>query len=183
MIAVAYSTLSDPVTRHKYNEFGSKAGKGGEDQVIDPEAVFSTLFGGERFQDIIGTISLGQEMKAAMQEEGKDEEEDEEEVDVVVPASTVAKPGQPPPPPGATTVVKQKRKKVLTPEQKAKKAEIERKQQAERNKAREARVIKLVEILVRKLAIYTEQVMQGHRAEVVKSGESAFSCISAVPSR
>lgn len=35
---------------------------------MDPEAVFSSLFGGEKFQDIIGTISLGQEMKAAMQE-------------------------------------------------------------------------------------------------------------------
>jgi DnaJ-class molecular chaperone len=68
-IAIAYSTLSDADTRHKYNEFGSKAGKGGEDGgVVDPEAVFSSLFGGEKFADIIGTISLGQEMKAAMQE-------------------------------------------------------------------------------------------------------------------
>lgn len=68
-IAIAYSTLSDPQTRHKYNEFGASAGKGGEDGgVVDPEAVFSSLFGGEKFVDIIGTISLGQEMKAAMQE-------------------------------------------------------------------------------------------------------------------
>lgn len=71
-IAVAYTTLADPATRKKYNEFGASAGKagGGEDGqgVVDPEAVFSSLFGGERFVDIIGTISLGQEMKAAMQE-------------------------------------------------------------------------------------------------------------------
>lgn len=169
---MAYTTLSDSNTRHKYNEFGASAGKGGEDQVVDPEAVFSTLFGGEKFQEIIGTISLGQEMKAAMQEDGTEEEE--EEIEEVVPASTLVKPGQPMPPPGATTVIKTKRKKILTPEQKAKKAEAERKISAERSKAREERVTKLMKTLVHKIAVYTEQVTQGHQAEVAKSGKTKF---------
>ena len=51
-IAVAYQTLSDPVLRHKYNEFGSKesAPDGG---FVDPEEVFGAKFGGEGFVPII----------------------------------------------------------------------------------------------------------------------------------
>lgn len=139
---------------------------------MDPEAVFSSLFGGEKFQDIIGTISLGQEMKSAMQEvedgengagEGGEEEEEEYEETIVT-----SKPGQP----GSkvTTTVKKKRKKELTPEQKAKKLELERKQSAERARARAERVSKLETALRRKLAIYTEQAAQGNTAEVAKSG-------------
>ena len=66
-IAIAYQTLSDPTLRKKYNEFGSKesAPEGG---FVDPEEVFGTIFGGERFIPIIGTISLAKDMKAALQE-------------------------------------------------------------------------------------------------------------------
>ena len=66
-IAIAYQTLSDPALRRKYNEFGSKdsAPEGG---FVDPEEVFSAIFGGERFVPIIGEISLGREMKTALQE-------------------------------------------------------------------------------------------------------------------
>jgi len=39
---------------------------------VDPEQVFSMLFGGEKFVLIIGSISLAKEMKAAMQEAGGD---------------------------------------------------------------------------------------------------------------
>ena len=54
--------------------FGSKetAPEGG---FVDPEEVFSAIFGGERFVPIIGEISLGRDMKAALQE--ADEAEDE----------------------------------------------------------------------------------------------------------
>lgn len=46
-IAVAYTTLSDPKLRHQYNEFGRSKKDGGEaDEMVDPEAIFSTLFGG-----------------------------------------------------------------------------------------------------------------------------------------
>ncbi|EGO23051.1 hypothetical protein SERLADRAFT_393997, partial [Serpula lacrymans var. lacrymans S7.9] len=58
-IAIAYQTLSDPALRKKYNEFGpmESAPEGG---FVDPEEVFSTIFGGQ--------ISLARDMKAAMQE-------------------------------------------------------------------------------------------------------------------
>jgi hypothetical protein len=134
---------------------------------VDPEAVFSQLFGGEKFVDIIGTISLGQEMKSAMQDET--EEDEYEEYEEQVTTGSVTKPGQPPQ--TTTTTVTKKRKKELTPEQKAKKQEQERKVSAERAKAREERVSKLETTLKRKLAIYTEQAQQGHVAEVAKSGE------------
>lgn len=66
-IAIAYQTLSDPVLRSKYNEFGPKdsAPEGG---YVDPEEVFGAIFGGERFLPIIGQISLARDMKAALQE-------------------------------------------------------------------------------------------------------------------
>lgn len=75
-IAIAYQTLSDPTLRKKYNEFGPKesAPEGG---YVDPEEVFGAIFGGERFLPIIGHISLGKDMKAALQEAEEAEEEAE----------------------------------------------------------------------------------------------------------
>jgi hypothetical protein len=60
--------------RAKYNEFGPKesAPEGG---FVDPEEVFSAIFGGERFIPIIGQISLARDMKTALQE-AEDAEED-----------------------------------------------------------------------------------------------------------
>lgn len=90
-IAIAYQTLSDPVLRKKYNEFGSKesAPEGG---YVDPEEIFGTIFGwsslltvpgpltlmsfhlgGEKFLPIFGHISLARDMKTALQEEDEPE--------------------------------------------------------------------------------------------------------------
>lgn len=54
---MAYQVLSDPELRHKYNEFGQKNG-GAEDQLHDPEEVFGKMFGGDRFEELIGDISI-----------------------------------------------------------------------------------------------------------------------------
>ena len=83
------------------------------------------MFGGERFQDIIGTVSLGQELKTAMQKE-----EPEEGAEANGDNSS------------GTTVSKDKAKKELTPEQKAAKAEEE----AERARIKEERIQKLVSV-------------------------------------
>jgi DnaJ-class molecular chaperone len=74
-IAIAYQTLSDDNLRKKYNEFGPKesAPEGG---FVDPEEVFGAIFGGERFAPIIGDISLGRDMKAALQEAEEAEAEE-----------------------------------------------------------------------------------------------------------
>lgn len=101
-IAIAYQTLSDPELRRKYNEFGSKesAPEGG---FVDPEEIFGTIFGGERFLPIIGHISLAKDMKAALQEEEGGEEVSRDA----------------------------KGREILSPEEKAKRDEKQRKQAAE----------------------------------------------------
>lgn len=146
-LAVAYNTLSDPELRKKYNEFGKQQENDGG--YVDPEAVFSTLFGGERFKDIIGTISLGQEMKAALQKESDEDEDQEDSGNQLVSSS------QPPPPNPPST--KAKPKSALTPEQKAKREAKAQAEAEERKRLRDGRVAKLTEALIRKLCLYTEQ--------------------------
>lgn len=156
-LARAYNTLSDPALRKKYNEFGKQQDI--EEGFVDPEAVFSTLFGGERFQDIIGTISLGQEMKTALQKESEDEEIEGGE------SQLVSKTNPPPPNPPTSSSTKA----ALTPEQKAKKAELAQKESAERARVREARVSHLAEVLTKKLYLYTEQADKEVDEEIVNS--------------
>ena len=102
-IAIAYQTLSDPELRRKYNEFGPKesAPEGG---FVDPEEIFGTIFGGDRFVPIIGHISLAKDMKAALQEEGEEGEEVQRDA---------------------------KGREILSPEEKARRDEKARKQAAE----------------------------------------------------
>jgi curved DNA-binding protein CbpA len=142
-IAIAYQVLSDPVSRKKYNEFGAKEGAP-EGGYVDPEEVFSTIFGGERFVPIIGDISLGKDMKEALQEA-----EDE----------------------GETKLIRRdsRGREIISPEEKAKKEEKERKIAAEKAKAREERVRKLVENLERKLGIYTESATGPEDRDVERS--------------
>lgn len=61
-VSIAYQVLSDPELRHKYNEFGQKNGGGVAEPAggfQDPEEVFGKMFGGDRFDDFIGQISIG----------------------------------------------------------------------------------------------------------------------------
>lgn len=105
--------MSDPALRKKYNEFGPNQGAAApEGGFIDPEQVFSAIFGGERFTPIIGDISLGKEMKSALQE--ADEAEN---------AETGGS--------GPKRVKDSKGNEVLTPEEKAKKEEKDKKAAAE----------------------------------------------------
>ncbi|KAF5375455.1 hypothetical protein D9757_009968 [Collybiopsis confluens] len=147
-IAIAYQTLSDPDLRAKYNEFGPKesAPEGG---YVDPEEVFSAIFGGERFVGIIGQISLARDMKAALQEA----EEAEEAGDLS----------------GQNKIQDGKGKPILSEEEKAKKDEKDRKKAAERAAARAERVNKLVDNLERKLGIFTESATGIDDVDVARS--------------
>ncbi|KAI0808149.1 DnaJ-domain-containing protein [Fomes fomentarius] len=140
-IAIAYQTLSDPDLRRKYNEFGPKesAPEGG---FIDPEEIFGTIFGGERFVPIIGHISLAKDMKAALQEEGEEGEDVQRDA---------------------------KGREIMSPEEKARKDEKVRKQQAEKAAARAERIGKLVENLDRKLSIFTESATGPNDQQVTES--------------
>lgn len=132
-LATAYSVLSDPEARHKYNLYGEQSASDSA-AFVDPEAVFSTLFGGEAFRSVIGELSLGAEMKSALQKADEDEGETEG-------GGQVDKAG----------------KRVLSPEEKAKRDAEDRKKAEERAAARAKRVETLTANLLQKLAIYTEQ--------------------------
>jgi hypothetical protein len=59
----AYQILSDPDSRAFYDKVGKSkmsevAGGEGGMEMQDPSALFGSLFGGERFKDLIGEISL-----------------------------------------------------------------------------------------------------------------------------
>ncbi|GAA5845022.1 hypothetical protein JCM3766R1_004851 [Sporobolomyces carnicolor] len=180
-IAIAYTTLSDPGLRHTYNEFGKSRADGGDrdgNQMVDPEAIFSTLFGGERFQDIIGTISLGSEMKSAMQEEHEDDDDDDNNNEGAAAAASVvnasangqaaaaAAGGSSSSSTTSTATTTKSTKPTLTPEQAAikeekqrRKDEHERKVQTEKARVREQRVRQLAVKLRDKLALFSEQAV------------------------
>ena len=66
-ISIAYQVLSDPELRHKYNEFGQKNGGGMAEPAggfQDPEEVFGKMFGGDKFDLLIGQISIGEPSRA-----------------------------------------------------------------------------------------------------------------------
>ncbi|KAG8799674.1 hypothetical protein FRC17_007063 [Serendipita sp. 399] len=150
-IAIAYQTLSDPALRHKYNEFGPKesAPEGG---FVDPEEIFGTIFGGEKFVPIFGHISLARDMKTALQEEGEEEEGTN--------ANATGPNGN---------SISTKPKKVLSPEEKAKKMQKEQAILAEKAAAREERVAELVSTLTNKLSIFSESAQSPTDGRVLHS--------------
>ncbi|KAI9244431.1 X-domain of DnaJ-containing-domain-containing protein [Helicostylum pulchrum] len=73
-ISEAYQVLSDPALRKRYNEFGEENGVRPDGGFVDPEDFFKQSFGGDRFVDMIGEISIGKDMREALetQEESED---------------------------------------------------------------------------------------------------------------
>ncbi|GAA94860.1 uncharacterized protein L969DRAFT_90757 [Mixia osmundae IAM 14324] len=64
-IGEAYQVLSDSNLRAAYNKNGKKGSGLSQDEVVDPTAMFSQMFGGESFKDWIGDISLVKDMTKA----------------------------------------------------------------------------------------------------------------------
>lgn len=149
------------------NEFGaSTPGLVPEDGFVDPEEVFGSLFGGARFKDIIGTISIGKDMKEALQQDSEDLEKQaaaEGEGEGESQGST-----------STDVSTSNKKKDQLTPEQKAAKEEKQRKRDAERAKLREERVARLADNLIRKLSVFTESVRNANDAELEKQVAESF---------
>ncbi|ORZ35157.1 X-domain of DnaJ-containing-domain-containing protein [Catenaria anguillulae PL171] len=116
-ISEAYQVLSDPKLRKQYNQFG-KDDAGPEGGFVDPSSFFKAQFGGDRFVDIIGEISIAEDFKHAIETIDDDDK--------------------------------------LTPEERAKRDAA---QTEEKQRAREARVAKLVSNLIHKLSILTETDM------------------------
>ncbi|KAI8816702.1 X-domain of DnaJ-containing-domain-containing protein [Fimicolochytrium jonesii] len=64
-ISQAYQVLSDPQRRSHYNQFGQST-NGTETPFVDPEEFFKQQFGGDKFVDIIGEISIAKDFAEAM---------------------------------------------------------------------------------------------------------------------
>ncbi|KAK3807876.1 MAG: DnaJ-domain-containing protein [Benniella sp.] len=67
-ISEAYQILSDPKLRTDYNMYGLNKDVSPEGGFVNPEAFFKSQFGGDRFVDIIGEISIGRDMRDALNE-------------------------------------------------------------------------------------------------------------------
>ncbi|RSH86985.1 hypothetical protein EHS25_003473 [Saitozyma podzolica] len=141
-ISIAYQVLSDPDLRHKYNEFGQKNGGGMAEPAggfQDPEEVFGKMFGGDKFEDLIGTISIGKDMKDAFQQQAEQQED-----------MMIGPGGRP----------------VLTPEAMQRKLARDRAVAQEKAKVRAARVEALAANLKNKLSIFTEAAKGPEDAQV-----------------
>lgn len=113
-ISKAYQVLSDPNLRAVYDRNGSKmVDKEGGLNMEDAAGFFANVFGGERFRDYIGEISLMKEMTSVATTMMSDEEKAEIERELnegrgpASPSATSppqgAMPTAPSPPPAATT--------------------------------------------------------------------------------
>ncbi|KAI7849331.1 X-domain of DnaJ-containing-domain-containing protein [Circinella umbellata] len=77
-ISEAYQVLSDPKLRKRYNEIGEENGLKPDGGFVDPEEFFRQSFGGERFVDIIGEISIGRDMREALETADAENSENEQ---------------------------------------------------------------------------------------------------------
>ncbi len=66
----AYQCLSDPEMRAKYDKHGEQ---GISENMMDPGEYFKQQFGGDRFTNIIGEISLGSALKSMEKEQTEEE--------------------------------------------------------------------------------------------------------------
>ena len=136
-LSIAYQVLSDPRLRHIYNVNGQRAGGGVEPAggFQDPDIVLGMMFGGERFRDLVGEMSIGKDMKDAMELE----QEEAEQLAANGPRAVDAK-GKP----------------IFTPEEIARKKARQEALAEKKEQARTARVEKLSSNLINKVSIFAE---------------------------
>ncbi|KAJ1565498.1 hypothetical protein HK096_002447 [Nowakowskiella sp. JEL0078] len=65
LISEAYQVLSEPQRRSHYNAYGKSTGNS-DSVFIDPEEFFKQQFGGDKFVDLIGEISIAKDFKEAI---------------------------------------------------------------------------------------------------------------------
>lgn len=111
--------------------------------MVDPEEVFGKMFGGDKFEDLIGDISIGREMKDVFQQQAEDDPED--------------------------YVLGPNGKPQLTPEASARKALREKEANDKKAAERVARVNKLADHLTRKLSVFAEAAKSPDDPDVAPS--------------
>ena len=77
LLSKAYQVLSDDDMRVKYDKYGEK---GISEQMVDPGEFFKQQFGGDRFTNIIGEISIGAAFKS-MDKEMTEEQKKENQLE------------------------------------------------------------------------------------------------------
>ncbi|TIB72094.1 DnaJ-domain-containing protein [Wallemia mellicola] len=75
-LSEAYQVLSNAESRKKYDDNGYRLEET-DQSFADPEKLFSALFGGGKFVDLVGEISIGQEMQEALREQAEFESPEE----------------------------------------------------------------------------------------------------------
>ncbi|KAG6336462.1 hypothetical protein ID866_2633 [Astraeus odoratus] len=91
-ISKAYQVLSDPNLRAVYDKNGKSMVDKEGNEMEDAAMFFANVFGGERFRDYIGEITLMKEMTSVAATVATDEERAEMEKDGIVPPGTAAVP-------------------------------------------------------------------------------------------
>ncbi|KAF8141559.1 X-domain of DnaJ-containing-domain-containing protein [Boletus edulis] len=97
-ISKAYQVLSDPNLRAVYDKNGKSMADKETNGMEDAAMFFAHVFGGERFKDYIGEISLMKEMTSVAHTVASDEEREELEKEGIIPPSTSAQERVPTPP-------------------------------------------------------------------------------------
>ncbi|KIJ65612.1 hypothetical protein HYDPIDRAFT_110734 [Hydnomerulius pinastri MD-312] len=92
-ISKAYQVLSDPNLRAVYDKNGKSMAEKDANDMGDAAMFFANVFGGERFRDYIGEISLMKEMTSVAQTVATDEERAEMEKEGVMPPQTTTNEG------------------------------------------------------------------------------------------
>jgi curved DNA-binding protein CbpA len=90
-ISKAYQVLSDPNLRTVYDKNGKSMADKETNEMEDAAMFFANVFGGERFRDYIGEISLMKEMSSVAQTVATDEEREELEKEGIVPPTPTAR--------------------------------------------------------------------------------------------
>jgi len=114
-ISKAYQVLSDPNLRAVYDKNGKSMVNKEGTELEDAAGFFANVFGGERFRDYIGEISLMKEMTSVAQTVMTDEDRAELEKEGIVPPQAVShEPHVHPPGPSTTSDDTSKRHSVLS---------------------------------------------------------------------
>ncbi|KAJ8588286.1 DnaJ-domain-containing protein, partial [Rhizopogon salebrosus TDB-379] len=193
-ISKAYQVLSDPNLRTVYDKNGKSMVNKEGTELEDAAGFFANVFGGERFRDYIGEISLMKEMTSVAQTVMTDDDRAELEKEGIVPPQALShEPHVHPPGPSTTSddtckrhsvlsssttsnggksplgkegKEKEKKRNKLTPEQRKKLQEIEE----ERRRSMEERVKTLTVKLIERLRPFVDAQApgEGNDPETVK---------------
>lgn len=159
-VSAAYQVLSIPARRQHYDEFGLESINGGGAssdptamEMQDAAEMFTMIFGGNAFVDLIGEISLFSDMTKMMSEEEAEETKESDVVDIsqlrITDGTNNSSSGMP-------SDNKSSKKTKDTKKKKDGKLAQTNRFMEERQKSHEIQVANLEKSLINKLSVWTE---------------------------